>query len=77
MRHLASALPGMRVKIVAEHLRTEGNRVYAACRAYNELGDLIGEGRTTQVILPKEKIQAAFDKLRARWESQKTEVNRG
>ncbi len=77
VRHLASALPGMRVKIVAEHLRTEGNRVYAACRAYNELGDLIGEGRTTQVILPKEKIQAAFDKLRARWESQKTEVNRG
>ncbi|AEB12015.1 thioesterase family protein [Marinithermus hydrothermalis] len=77
VRHLASALPGMRVKIVAEHLRTEGNRVYAACRAYNELGDLIGEGRTTQVILPKAKIQAAFDKLRARWESQKTEVNRG
>lgn len=69
VRHLASALPGMRVRIVAYHERTEGNRVYASMEAYNELGDLIGRGRTEQVILPKEKVAALFARLRQRWEA--------
>jgi predicted thioesterase len=67
VRHLASALPGMRVTVVARHERTEGNRVYAATEAYNELGDLIGTGRTEQVILPKAKVAALFSRLQARW----------
>jgi len=37
--------------------------------AYNELGDLIGRGRTEQVILPKEKVEALFARLRERWEA--------
>ncbi|MBI5812614.1 MAG: thioesterase family protein [Deinococcota bacterium] len=69
VHHLASALPGMRVKIVAEHVRTEGNRIYTACKAWNELGDLIGEGETEQVILPKEKLERIFHKLQERWAS--------
>ncbi|WP_243028860.1 thioesterase family protein [Thermus albus] len=69
VRHLASALPGMRVRILARHERTEENRVYASMEAYNELGDLIGRGRTEQVILPKEKVKALFARLRERWEA--------
>ena len=73
VRHLASALPGMRVRITARHRRTEGNRVYATCEAENELGDRIGEGETVQVILPRSKIEAIFERLRKRFE----EVRRG
>ncbi|MER3482113.1 MAG: thioesterase [Meiothermus sp.] len=67
VNHLASALPGMRVKILAEHIRTEGNRIYATMRVWNELGDLIGEGETEQVILPREKLWGIFDRLETRW----------
>jgi len=35
--------------------------------AYNELGDLIGRGRTEQVILPKAKVAEIFARLRERW----------
>jgi hypothetical protein len=37
--------------------------------AYNELGDLLGRGRTEQVILPKAEVEALFARLRARWEA--------
>jgi len=65
--HLASALPGMKIRIVAEHTRTEGSRVYARCTAWNELGDRIGVGSTEQVILPKAKLLRIFKKLEERW----------
>jgi predicted thioesterase len=65
--HLASALPGMKVRILAEHSHTKGNRIYARCTAWNELGDLIGEGQTEQVILPKTKLMRIFQKLQQRW----------
>jgi fluoroacetyl-CoA thioesterase len=68
VRHLASALPGMKVRLTAKHQRTERNRVYAVCEAYHELGDKIGEGSTTQVILPKERLEQGFVALRERWE---------
>lgn len=71
-RHLASALPGMRVRVVARHEKTEGNRVYARVEAYNELGDLIGVGRTEQVILPKAKVEALFRRLKERWEAERS-----
>lgn len=67
VRHLASALPGMRVRIVAEHVRSERNRVYTHCRAYNELEDVIGEGETTQIIMAQAKLEGNFDALRKRW----------
>lgn len=66
--HLASALPGMRVDLYARFERQERNRVYASCRALSELGDLIGSGGTTQVILSQAKLDDAFDRLRARWD---------
>ena len=69
VRHLASALPGMRVRIISEHIRTEKNRVYAHCQAFNDLDDVIGEGETTQVILAQEKLESNFDELRKRWQA--------
>ena len=67
VRHLASALPGMRVLLTATLERQEGNRVHAACRAVSELGDVIGEGATVQVVLPEAQLQRAFARLRERW----------
>lgn len=67
VRHLASALPGMRVRVTATFERQEGRRVYAGMVAHNELGDRIGEGSSVQVILPQERIDANFEALRERW----------
>jgi fluoroacetyl-CoA thioesterase len=67
VRHLAPALPGMTVEVVATHARTEGRKVFAHCRAFNELGDLIGNGHTEQVILPSGAIRRGFEELEARW----------
>ena len=69
VKHIASALPGMRVTLRAEHLRSERNRIYSRCEAHNELGDKIGEGSTTQVVLPRERLNASFAKLKQRWEA--------
>ncbi len=66
--HLASALPGMTVRISAEHLKTEGNRIYARCEAVSELGDLVGTGTTTQVWMKRERLNGGFAKLRERWD---------
>ena len=66
--HLASALPGMTVRISAEHLKTEGNRIYARCEAVSELGDLVGTGTTTQVWMKRERLNGGFAKLRDRWD---------
>lgn len=68
VRHLASALPGMRVEITAKHDGTEGRRVVAVMRAVSELGDLIGEGTTTQVVLPAERLDGRLRDLRRRWQ---------
>ena len=67
LRHVASALPGMRVRLTARLLEQQGNRVVADVRAVNELGDLVGEGRTTQVILPRARLEEGFERLRRRW----------
>ena len=67
VRHLAPAFPGMRVDVVAEHARTEDNRVHARCRAWNELGDLVGEGSTEQTILRRTGIEARLAALEERW----------
>lgn len=65
--HTASALPGMKVTITATFERMEGRKVIASMRAVNELGDEIGFGSTSQYILPQEKIDTNFEKLRQRW----------
>ena len=67
VRHTASALPGMRVTVTATFERQDGRRIYAALRAVNELGDEIGSGHTTQVVLPQARIDENFAALRERW----------
>lgn len=67
LTHLASALPGMRVEVTARLRSQEGNRVVAEVRAVNELGDVVGEGTTTQVILPRARLERSFERLRERW----------
>lgn len=67
IRHLASALPGMRVRLTARFVRQEGSRVYADVHAVNELGDVVGDGATTQVVLPREKLDRGLAGLRERW----------
>jgi fluoroacetyl-CoA thioesterase len=67
VKHLASALPGMKVRIEATHTSTEGSRLVCALKVWNELGDLIGEGSTEQFILPKTKLEHMLAKLKARW----------
>jgi len=68
--HTASALPGMRVTVTATFKRQEGRRVIARMVAVNELGDEIGHGTTTQMVLPQARIDANFDTLRQRWAEQ-------
>jgi fluoroacetyl-CoA thioesterase len=68
--HTASALPGMRVTVTATFERQEGRRVIARMVAVNELGDQIGHGTTTQMVLPQARIDANFDTLRQRWAEQ-------
>ncbi|WP_102125278.1 thioesterase family protein [Deinococcus planocerae] len=67
VRHTASALPGMTVTVTATCERVEGRRVFCTLRAISELGDEIGHGTTTQVVLPQERIDANFGSLRERW----------
>lgn len=69
IRHLASALPGMRVRLTARFVRREGSRVYAEVRAVSELGDVLGEGATTQVVLPRAKLERGLAGLRERWQA--------
>jgi fluoroacetyl-CoA thioesterase len=57
-RHLAPAVAGQRLDVVAEHVATKRNRVRVRCRATNQAGELVGEGETEQTILPRERIEA-------------------
>ena len=69
VHHIAPALPGMRVEVIAVHDRTDGNRVHTRCRALSELEDLIGEGSTEQAILPTRLLSERFEDLRRRLSS--------
>ena len=68
VRHLASALPGMEVRLTAAYLRTEEGRIYARCEAFSELGDKVGEGTTTQVVMTRARLEEGFKRLQERWE---------
>jgi len=67
VEHTASALVGMRVTIMATFDRVEGRRLFATMEAVSELGDRIGTGSSVQVVLPRERIEANFQVLEARW----------
>ena len=60
LRHLAPVVPGTRIEVVARHIRTDGNRVFAHVRAIDEAGELIGEGTTEQVVLPAAVVRERF-----------------
>lgn len=66
VRHLAPALPGTAIDLQARHVATEGNRLHCECRARSSFGELLGEGRTTQVILDRSVLEERFERLRAR-----------
>lgn len=66
--HLASALPGMRVTLTARLRAVRGTRLDAACEAVSELGQTIGRGHTTQVVLPHARLEQGFERLASRWE---------
>jgi len=57
VRHLAPAVVGQRIEVVAQHRGTERNRVTVRCRATNAAGELIGAGETEQTILPRKRIE--------------------
>ena len=57
-RHLAPAVAGERITVVARHVATDANRVHVSCRATSAAGELIGQGSTEQVILPRDRIAA-------------------
>ncbi|MFC6591926.1 thioesterase family protein [Deinococcus lacus] len=65
--HTGSALPGMQVTVTATLSEVSGRRVVCTLRAVTELGDEIGHGTTTQMVLDAGRIQAGFDRLRARF----------
>lgn len=65
-RHLAPTLPGMSVALEARLDRVEGNRVHALCRAVNSLGELVGVGSTTQVVLDRGELEQRFASVRGR-----------
>lgn len=71
--HTASALPGMSVTVTATFARMEGRRVVCTLRAVSELGDEIGRGTTEQMALPQARIDANFERLRARWRERQAE----
>lgn len=71
VEHLASALVGMNVTLRGTFERLEGRRVYCKMEAWNELGDLMGRGRTVQIVLPTSRIHDGFALLRERWEQSK------
>lgn len=75
--HTASALPGMTVTVTASFERQEARRIYATMRAVNSLGDEIGTGTTTQVVLPQARIDANFEALRERWAAHGDQGNQG
>lgn len=72
VEHLASALPGMRVRIVGTFQRLDGRTLYCTMEAWNQLGDLIGRGSTAQVVLPREKLEHRFAQLESRWMASQT-----
>ena len=67
VKHLASALPGMRIEVIAKHVATEGPKIICECTATSELGDLVATGSTEQHVFSAVKVQAGFDDLEHRW----------
>lgn len=73
VRHLRSALPGMRVTLTATVQRAEGRRLTVEVQAVSELGDVVATGSTEQYVSSSERIRAGFDELEERWKRHQKE----
>lgn len=74
VRHLRSALPGMRVTLSATVQQVEGRRLTVGIEAVSELGELVATGSTEQYVSSAERIQAGFAELEERWKRQKEQA---
>jgi predicted thioesterase len=57
--HRAPTPRGARVTVRARVVAVDGNQVICAVAAHNDRG-LIGEGRTVQIVLPRDLLRARF-----------------
>ena len=62
--HLAPTAVGARVRARAVLERVVGRRIHCRVEAYNER-EKIGEGRTVQVVLTRERLEARFREIGA------------
>ncbi|ULH14244.1 thioesterase family protein (plasmid) [Deinococcus sp. KNUC1210] len=69
VQHLASALPGMRVRHTATLDRLEGRRLFVSVTAISELGDLLATGFTEQYISTAARVRQGFAELEGRWQA--------
>ncbi|MGY2896194.1 thioesterase family protein [Deinococcus sp. UYEF24] len=67
VRHLRSALPGMRVTLTATAEQIEGRRLSVSVQAVSELGEVVATGSTEQYVTSAQRIQAGFRELEERW----------
>ncbi|WP_407571857.1 thioesterase family protein [Deinococcus altitudinis] len=67
VRHLKSALPGMRVTLSATVQKVEGHRLTVEIEAVSELGEVVATGSTEQYVTSARRIQAGFRELEERW----------
>lgn len=63
--HLAPTAVGARVRARAVLERVEGRRIHCRVEAYNER-EKIGEGRSIQVVLTRDRLEARFRAIGAR-----------
>ena len=73
VRHLRSALPGMRVTLTATVQQMEGRRLTVGIEAVSELGDVVATGSTEQYVSSSERVRAGFDELNGRWKQHRKE----
>jgi fluoroacetyl-CoA thioesterase len=74
VRHLRSALPGMRVTLSATVQQVEGRRLTVGIEAVSELGEVVATGSTEQYVSTSQRIQAGFAELEERWKRQKEQA---
>lgn len=60
--HLAPTAVGRRVRARAVLERIEGRRIHCRVEAHNE-HEKIGEGRTVQIVLPRDRLEHRFREI--------------
>lgn len=64
VRHLAATPLGAEVRVLAEVLAIEGNRVYFSIRAWDEL-EMIGEGEHERAVIEEQRFLRRIEKKKA------------